>query len=44
MSLAHKHPDIIKAVIAENTFLSVGKKSRNYFGAVIILRTYLFGC
>jgi esterase/lipase superfamily enzyme len=43
MSLAHKHPDIIKAVIAENTFLSVGKKSRNHFGAVTILYTYLFG-
>lgn len=37
MSLAHKHPDIIKAVIAENTFLSVGKRYRNQFDTVTIL-------
>jgi hypothetical protein len=42
MSLAHKYPDVIKAVVAENTFLSVGEKFRNHFGAVIILWTYLF--
>lgn len=35
MSLAHKHPDIIKAVIAENTFLSVGKKPLNEFSLLL---------
>lgn len=37
MSLAHKHPDVIKAVIAENTFLSVGKKFWKPFDAEIVL-------
>lgn len=27
ISLAHRYPEVIKAVVAENTFLSVGRQA-----------------